>query len=617
MGRFRTAETDPRKAILSMGAWAGLVLGALMSAPVFGQSSHEPLPEPASPELLRVRTLVQANVLGLAERIMEEQGPPQLPDGEWLNWERQLWALYRAKKRWRKLVLRVREIPPAFPASIHREAQREAIDAYNALGQGGDARRLLRQHLLSPELTEQEKITLRRKVIESYLVDGRLHDANAAARVFQSDYRPQDRDWLLLAGTVALRSGNPSEAVNLLAPLDDPAARVLTLWSRLKEGGVRPEEVLERAERMRQDEAYRPLEKPLLAVMATAADAADLPRQVSDLLEQYLGAADSAYREDNLGIPLHGVGDLMESYAAMARSRANAEGYLTGEEQDWDIFARLLPAEDDVMRRGVWAHIAIHSNDPASRTQALDQWVNAALDGGRWTLVTLLFGEDAPLGPLLISPDTALRLSNAALESGDIHLAAEANANVSTPPAGMTLDEWLLYTGRISIIAGRYGQGTERLRQWIMANPRLTPEQTDRVLQPIFELQIVGQHESAIELLELIDARSPGGKFVREIAFWIAESHDALGQHMKAADYFLFSAMQKANGFDQWGISARYRAADALLEGNFFADAKTIFQNLLKHSKDENRISALRQKLQRIWLLESSLAGGRKDVPEG
>ncbi|MDE0714642.1 MAG: hypothetical protein OXI10_07230, partial [Gammaproteobacteria bacterium] len=262
-------------------------------------------------------------------------------------------------------------------------------------------------------------------------------------------------------------------------------------------------------------------------------------------------------------------------------------------------------------------HIGIHSNDPASRTQALDQWVNAALDGGRWTLVPLLFGEDAPLGPLLISPDTALRLSNAALESGDIHLAAEANANVSTPPAGMTLDEWLLYTGRISIIAGRYGQGTERLRQWIMANPRLTPEQTDRVLQPIFELQIVGQHEPAIELLELIDARSPGGKFVREIAFWIAESYDALGQHMKAADYFLFSAMQKANGFDQWGISARYRAADALLEGNFFADAKTIFQNLLKHSKDENRISALRQKLQRIWLLESSLAGGRKDVPEG
>ena len=104
---------------------------------------------------------------------------------------------------------------------------------------------------------------------------------------------------------------------------------------------------------------------------------------------------------------------------------------------------------------------------------------------------------------------------------------------------------------------------------------------------------------------------------MREIAFWIAESYDALGQHMKAADYFLFSAMQKANGFDQWGISARYRAADALLEGNFFADAKTIFQNLLKHSKDENRISALRQKLQRIWLLESSLAGGRKDIPEG
>ena len=600
-----------------LAAWTGLLMWALVSAPCFGQSSHEPLPEPASPELLRVRTLIQANVLGLAERIMEEQGPPQLPDGAWLNWERQLWALYRARERWRKLVLRVQEIPPAFPASIHREAEREAIDAYNALGQGADARRLLRRHLLSPGLAEREKITLRRKIIESYLMEGRLNDANAAARVFQSDYRPQDRDWLLLAGKVALQSGNPSEAVNLLAPLDDPAARVLALWSRLKEGGIRPEEALDRAGRMRQDETYRFLERPLLGVMVSAADAANLERRMSDLLEQYLIAAGPADLEGSLGIPRFGPGDLMESYAVMAASRANAEGYLTGEEPDWDTFARLLPVEDDVMRRGVWAHIGIHSSDPASRMQALDQWVNAALDGDRWSLVPLLFGDDAPLGPLLVSPSTALRLSNAALGSGDIRLAAEANANVSAPPAGMTLEEWLLYTGRISIIAGRYGQGIERLRQWILANERLTPEQTDRVLQPIFELQTVGQHEPAIELLELIDARSPGGKFVREIAFWIAESHDALGQHMKAADYFLFSAMQQANGFDQWGMSARYRAADALLEGNFFSDSRTIFQDLLRHSKDENRTAALKQKLQKIWLLESSLAGGEVDARGG
>ena len=65
--------------------------------------------------------------------------------------------------------------------------------------------------------------------------------------------------------------------------------------------------------------------------------------------------------------------------------------------------------------------------------------------------------------------------------------------------------------------------------------------------------------------------------------------------------------MQKDNGFDQWGESARYRAADALLQGNFFADARTLFSDLLKRAQDENRIQALRQKVQEIWLRESSL----------
>lgn len=617
MGRLLSAETGSGAGRISLRRWPVLLLAALLSAPAFGQSARGPLPQTASPELLRVRTLIQANVLGLAERILEEQGPPQLPDGTWLNWERQLWALYRVNGRWEKLVRRVQEIPPAFPASIHREAELQAVAAHNALGAGGDARRLLRRHLLSPSLTEREKVPLRRQVVESYLAEGRLDDANAAARVFRSDYRPQDRDWLLLAGRIALESGNPSEAVNLLAPLDDPAARVLALWSRFAEGGITPGQVMERAERMRRDDAYASLEKPLLAMMAAAADAPDLERQRSELLERYLEAADTTDRTLDRTMPRYGVGDLIESYAAMARDRANAEGYLAGEEPDWYGFAKRLPPEDDVMRRGVWAHIGLHSNGPASRKRAMDHWVNAALDGGRSSLVPLLFGEDAPLGPLSVFPSTALRLSNAALQAGDIQLAAEANAGVSGPPAGMSLDEWLLYTGRVSIVAGRYRQGTERLRRWILAKPRLTPEQVDRVLQPIFELQQVEQHESAIELLELIDARSPGGKYVREIAFWIAESHDALGQHMKAADYFLFSAMQRANGHDQWGRSARYRAAEALLAGNFFADARTLFRDLLETTKDESGISALELKLQQVWLLESSLAGGGGHAPRG
>ncbi len=610
VSRAHVPETGPRRARFSCitGCLLFAVL-ALPAAPAAAQDGAIP-PEVASPALLRVRTLVRANVLDLAERIMERQGPPQLPNGEWLNWERQLWALYQSRGHWERLIERIQAIPPAFPAPVHEEADLVAISAYNALGDGVRSRRLLRRYLLDESISERERIPLRRQVIESYLVEGRLAEANAAARVFQADYRPQDREWLLLAARISLESGDPSGAVNLLAPLDDPAARILRLWGRIQDGSVDPQEAFERAAALAEGEAYESLQRPLLAMMTRAAGTGDKRIDQAALMERYLLADPPLEPVVYRSLPVYSVEDLVATYASIAANAANAAGLLVGEEQGWDDFARLLPVEETVMRRVVWGQIARNSDDRIARRLANDQWVNAALDGERMALVPLLFGEGLPLGDLVISPATALRLSNAAIEAGEVKLAALANSNVSGPPPGMSYGDWLLYAGRISIIAGQYDEGAERLRSWLQSQERLTPEQTDNVLQPIFDLQAVDQHAIALELLELVDARSPGGRYVREIAFWIAESHEALGEHMTAADYFLFSAMQKDNGFDQWGESARYRAADALLAGNFFSDARTLLEDLLRRAKDENRIQGLQQKLQQLWLRESNLGGG-------
>jgi hypothetical protein len=254
----------------------------------------------------------------------------------------------------------------------------------------------------------------------------------------------------------------------------------------------------------------------------------------------------------------------------------------------------------------VWAHIVLTSRSEIVRKLGVDNYVNALIDGERTALVHHVFGEDAPLGTMILSPATGLRLSNTAIASGDVQLAANANANVSGPPPGMEFSDWLIYTGRISIIAGRYERGAAQLKKWITSFEQLTPEQSDSVLQPIFDLQTVGQHQLAIPLLEQVNSRSPGAKYRREIAFWIAESYSATRQYINAADYYLFSAMQKENGFDQWGLSARYRAAEALTEGNFFVDARTLLEDLLKRTREEARKQLLRQKIQQLWLKESS-----------
>ncbi len=587
------------------------ILGSLSFAPrIYAANDHLILDTPATPALQRVRTLIRANVLGLAEKILEQQGPALLPNGEWLNWERQLWALYRAAGKWQALYHRLQSIPPAFPNSVRAEAEAESVTALIALGNGQTARRILRRQLMSPALSEREKRSLRRQVIESYLTDGKLSEANRSAVAFQQDFRPQDKEWLMLGSRIALQSGSPDAAVNLLAPLTEPDARVLRLWARTRNQTMGAEQVLSTGNRLLDLEEFLPLKGPLLAVMSDAAASAGNWVLQADLIEQYLlespGVAGTREEKQFANVlPQLSANSLFTVYRLIAKERANRVGLLVGEENSWGTFAAGIPVEEKIVRRAVWAYIA-SATSGISRRSAADNLVNTIVDSERMDLVPLLFGEAQPLGELNLSPATALRLSNLAIEAGKVELAAEANANVSSPPPGMDYSDWLIYTGRISIIAGRHEQGASQLDKWIDSTDSLTPDQTDKVLQPIFDLQTVEQHQLAIPLLEKVNEKSPGGKYTREIAFWIAESYGATRQHIKAADHFLFSAMQKDNGFDQWGASARFRAAEALLEGNFFDDALRLFEGLLKRAEDDPQKQALQQKIQQIWLRRSN-----------
>ena len=564
---------------------------------------------PASPRLQRVRTLIQANVLDLASRVMEEQGPPQLPNGEWLNWERQLWTLYASQKNWEALIHRIQGIPPAFPRQIKTEAELQLVAAFIALGDGDKARAVLRSRLLSPGVSERDKRRLRQQVIESYVSDDLLAEANNAATSFQADYRAQDNNWLLLNAAIALASGNDDRAVNLLAPLDAPPARVLRLYARLQNGSLEPSDAVLRGEKMLAADEFAEWRYTILGVMTDAARRASNLSLKVELMERHLLLASQQVDSRLSAIPAFTDKDLQDAYRHYAYDVANRAGYLRGEEDGWSRLAVEIDPNQQVARRAVWATISMAAQVELNRLTATDQFVTALMDADRIELVPILFGQDGILGPLRLNPATGLRLSNLAIERGDMQLAADANATITAPPPGMDYGEWLRQSGRVAIIAGRHQQGADQLQRWIQSRDQFSPEETDSVLQPIFDLQTVDQHRLAINLLELVETRAPGGRYPREIAFWLAESYSATRQHVKAADYFLFSALQKDNGFDQWGESARYRAADALLEGNFFEDARTLFEDLLKRATEETRRQALMQKLQDLRLRQSSLEG--------
>ena len=566
-----------------------------------------------TPELVRVQNLVRANVLGLAQEILETNGPAMdpatEPTTEWLQWERQLWTLYQVRGQWQKLYERTLELPPALPANLRREAQLLAIKALTALGRRGAARGLIRAQLPATDAPQRHKRRLRQALIATYLADDLLFEARIAMDHFRRDYGAGETDWLLLSAGVLLRSGDPDAAVNLLAPLDQPAARLLRIYARLGNRSLTPDQVIDRALALRASPRGESLERDIQAVMAEANITAGKFYPLADVLEDYLLAPPP--RDPGLSgvYPQFDAADLLDAYARIARDEGNKAGLLSGEEWRWLAHARQTPPGATVARKALFAWLAVDAKSPAVRRNAVDAYVNVLIDLRRTALIAHLFGPETRIGELSLGGETGLRLSAHALDNGDFQLAAEANANLSAnwmATAGVDRSAWLLQAGRIDIFAGRHRRGAAKLEEWIEAFDALDPAQTRAILQPIFDLQTVERHQLALALLHKVDARAPAGKYRREIAYWLAESYHGSGQYTAAADLFLHSALQHADGFDRWGEAARFRAAEALMDALLFDDARRLFDDLLARAQSDASRSALKQKLQRLWLLESS-----------
>ena len=555
-------------------------------------------------QLIRVKILIRANVLDLAQRILETQGPPAVPGDDWINWERQLWSLYKSRKRWHSLYQRISQIPPGFPASIHFEADGKAISALIAMGRGGQARRLIRKHLSSSTISEANKKDLRVKVIESFLDDNLFRDATIAMEHYQHDYRSQEEDWLLLSARVYMQIGRLDQAINLLAPLTNPAARLLRIQARLSNGSMSPEQALGAASALLQSNGDDINELDALSVMISASKRSRAQLSTVDLLERYVLASLEDI-ERSQSYQKYDVADLFEFYSKIALQEANRFGLLIGDHVQWLDYIERFPLNNNASKKSLYAYLCMNITNPLSRRRAIDGYVNTLIGSGRTGLILAAFGEDSMLGELNLSADIGLYLSNHALEKGNIQLAAAVNNGLTEIPSGMRQEDWVLHVARVAIIAGEYEQGADRLSNWLKSYTRLTAEQTDKVLQPVFDLQKVNQHKRALTLLHLISDRSSTDRHQREIAYWLAESFQETGQYLKAADHFLYSALQKANGFDQWGESARFRAAESLVQANQVSDARTLFEDLLKRATEESRKNSLKQKLQQIWLLDS------------
>jgi hypothetical protein len=432
---------------------------------------------------------------------------------------------------------------------------------------------------------------------------------------YQHDYRSREEDWLLLSARVYMRLNDADNAINLLAPLNSPKARLLRIYARLQNNSMTADQALQKTAVMSaslgsESDRNQVRQYEILAVEAYASRLGGSNGQYLDRLEQYLSAVNSTDPILDGTFPEFKADDLLRGYAIYAQEIANQAGLLVGEFSKWFDYAVQLPGERVSQKKAIYGYLLQRVSDPIFRLQISNFYVNSLVQSGNMAVIPVLYGTDQSFGELALSGNVGLELSNIAIEQGDIQLAALVNGSLSEIPLGMDRLQWLLHVARVSIIAGQYKQGSVELMRWIKSYPAMSPEQIDQALQPVFDLQKVNQHLHALELLEEIWPRITTQKHEREIAYWIAESYQATRQHVMAADYFLYSAMLKDNGLDQWGQSARLRAAESLQSANLLADSKALYQDLLRRTTDEARQARLRQRLQELWLLQSSQEQG-------
>lgn len=563
-------------------------------------------------ELAEISRLAKGGASQLALSLMAEHQPSYESSATaWQRWERVRVRIMQEHGRWDELAAHIAAYPSGLPEEfLHWSGLRRASALINA-GNYSEARRLLRSLIWRPgvagESDGQQLAQLRQLVMESYLEEGRIDDAYAAMLRYQQDYGAEDSEALLLRAKVLLAAGRASEALALLK-IVDPSGVVVPLraLASLRSGGS-AQAVLRQARAAAAEEESEQLRWLWLGVMAEAAQQLEDSANLVIAMERMLPLDSSAQ------VPLSerrlfslSADRLWLGYLGYADKVGNREQLLRGDDTAWLKAADETDARYPVRKRSLYAMVALQGADGVMRErahQALLAQFDAMGDEGVVLLRRLYLGSERYAERRRLPQSIAYRLVDEAIKNAEISLASQLLQQLPQPPGGTELFSWQMRRAKVFLLAGDYVEADRLLTALMPGTGGLDDGQRDHVVQLLFDLQAVGEHEKAFALLAAMYDHVPAIKLRRELLFWMADSRKALGMHSEAARYYLQSAtLEDNNSMDPWAQTARYQAAKSLTEAGLTGDAAYIYRQLLKITESPERRSVLRHELQQLRL---------------
>ena len=590
----------PLKSFLS----ALFLLG--LTAP--GLSADKPVvPEAAFNE---VRLLASRGAPRLALYSLERQQPDVTKDpAAWMQWEQVRLGIYQDSQDWEGLANRVAQLPPGLPDDFVRQAKTGQADALIRLGRIDRAQAVLRELIWTvdparPDADAQLR-RWRRLVIDSYLAGEAREDAYLASTWFFRDYGSQDLADRLLRARIQLSNGYPEDAlVQLKGDLKDGRAHTLYLLALLRSGQRPPAKVARAGLRKLGDKGLSDAQKiALWAVVAEAARKGKDRGTAAMALEQVIAAHDDTPLPE--GLFALDADSLWQAYLDYGRFLGNRAHYLVGQDDPWFELAAKSVKKTPVRARSLYATLIINGATAENRERATRAFIASSqtLAEGDSLLRELFLDSDRFRDYATIPLAARHVLVDIALAGSDIELASRLMATIQTPPEGTDRYFWELRRARIFVLGGDSLRGVAALQEILKSHPDLDRDRLDQFLQVVFDLQTVGAHEDATRLFADVMQRTGDDQLKRELYYWMAESAKAQKAYAEAARLYLKSAMYpNPDAMGPWAQTAHYQAAEALAEAGMVEDARRLFSDLLRVTRDPGRRAVISHALQKLWL---------------
>ena len=572
--------------------------------------------ETVSNDIQEVRTIAESGAVSLAlQSIDTQQQAIDLKSNLqlWLDWESERLKIYQSGKRWQDLQQRVASYVDGLPDEFYFWAKQQQVDALLTLKLGQQARQILQRLIWSKKIiTEDSELQKKwlplwqRRVIKSYLVDNETNDALLAAQRYYQDYRTNDIEDRLLRARILLINKREEEVVSLLMKdTKHPEGGMLYLLAQLRSKARPPQKVLQSAYRqMRGKWASKKLKYMLWAVVAESAQRSNDRPSMAKALEFVLAGHKNIELPD--GLFNFSPDTLWKVYIDFANHYGNSKQFLIGDDQQWLNAAVKVQKKEPIKARSLYAMVMFNGHNDETRMRAAKGFLNLMHKRKRGAeLVMKLFLKSEQFKTIKSIPDPIrYDLVKIALSRSDIELASTLMATIKTAPTGVDVYQWQLRRARIFVLGGNTEKGSQSLKLLLENNKKLSRQQIDQFLQVVFDLQTVKEHEYAYQLFKAVLPKIEDERLQRELFYWMADSRKAQQDYATAAQLYLRSAMHAGNnGLDPWGQTARYQMAEMLAKADLLQDAHTVFQHLLKVTKEPARRAVLKHELQKLWLL--------------